>query len=134
GLDLGLQVQQAAAQLGVVITGAAQLFDLALAGQALGLDPLPQIENGAAGFIVLEQRGRRDRAGRQAQHGQAGGKGGAPRLGIAGSGTHRRYTISARRFCAQAASLLPSATGFSLPKLTASTWVSGTPSKPSARR
>ena len=37
--------------------------------------------------------------------------------------------MSARRFCAQAASLSPSAFGFSLPKLTASIWSSETPIK-----
>lgn len=44
------------------------------------------------------------------------------------------YAKSARRFCAHDVSSCPVATGFSFPKLTASSCESGTPNRTSSRR
>jgi hypothetical protein len=91
GLRAIPRVYEAAAQLAVFFGGAAQLVGQALVGQPLAFDPLAQIEDGPASLVVLEQRGRRHRTGRQAQHRQPAGKDGAPTgRFMEGGGTHQR--------------------------------------------
>ena len=84
-LDLGLQVQQAAAQLAD--------FLALLLGQAVGVGALlAQLENGTARLVVFEQRRRRHRTGAQAQRRGEGGRGAAPDGGtkVVGVGAHQR--------------------------------------------
>ncbi len=88
GFDLGLQIQQAAAQLRRFL---ALGFGIAVGGLALGFGALAQLEDGAAGLVVLEQRRGRAGTGGQAQHGQRRADGPAHGRGMEGGAAgHQR--------------------------------------------
>ena len=120
-LDLAIQVEHAAledvdlfGEIGVLGLAGVELLRLLLVLLFDPIDPVAQIDDCLARFFVVEQAGIREQ--RRHQQGQDRGPGRAQEVGATQvEHVHQRSFSSARRFFAQAASLLPVAAGRSSP-------------------